>query len=53
LRALKVHEEMRASNFSRRISQDECFKVEAVIGAPRYLEGRDAMEKPKILAMDT
>jgi len=52
LRTLKIHEEIHASNFSRRIFQDECFKAEAVIGAPKYLEGRDAIEKPRIWAME-
>lgn len=52
LRALKVQEEIQASSFSKSIFQDECFKAEAVIGAPRYLEGRAAIEKPRILEID-
>lgn len=52
LRALRVQEERRASRFSKRILQDECFMAESVMGAPIYLEGRTAIENPRMRAME-
>jgi hypothetical protein len=51
LRDLKVEEAIFFSSLSRSSLQDECFITESIKGAPRYLVGREEMEKPKILAM--
>ena len=51
LRALKVQEDSHDSIFSRRRFQEECLIAESIRGAPRYLSGREAMEKPRIRAM--
>lgn len=39
-------------HFSKSISQGECFKAEVAIGAPDYLEGRNVVEKTRILGIE-
>ena len=40
-----------ASNFSRRIFHEECFKAEVVKGAPKYSNRRTAIENPRMQAI--
>ena len=39
------------SIFSNNSLQDECLIVESVRGAPKYLEGREVVEKPRMRAI--
>lgn len=39
-------------HFCKSISQGECFKAEVAIGEPNYLEGRNVVEKPRILGIE-
>ena len=47
----KLQEDSLRLIFSRISLQEECLRVEEMRGSPRYLEGREPMTKPKILAM--
>lgn len=50
-RDLWVHELSRWSSFSRSKRHEVCLIVESIWGAPRYLEGKELMGKPRIRAM--
>ena len=47
-REQKVQEESPLLNLLRRPFQEVCLRVESVRGVPRYLDGRDEIEKPNI-----